>query len=91
MKKLLSDNSIAAVPTEKPGTVVYVAKSGSYMGCVIISDTIKPEARQAIKSLKQAGVKQTVMLTGDRKKESGEAVTKGTWNRYGLYPAFTGR
>ena len=74
-EKLLSDNSIAAVPTEKPGTVVYVAKSGSYMGCVIISDTIKPEARQAIKSLKQAGVKQTVMLTGDRKK-AGEAVAK---------------
>ena len=74
-EKLLSDNSIAAVPIEKPGTVVYVAKSGSYMGCVIISDTIKPEARQAIKSLKQAGVKQTVMLTGDRKK-AGEAVAK---------------
>ena len=74
-EKLLSDNSIAAVPTEKPGTVVYVAKSGRYMGCVIISDTIKPEARQAIKSLKQAGVKQTVMLTGDRKK-AGEAVAK---------------
>ena len=74
-EKLLSDNSIAAVLTEKPGTVVYVAKSGSYMGCVIISDTIKPEARQAIKSLKQAGVKQTVMLTGDRKK-AGEAVAK---------------
>ena len=74
-EKLLSDNSIAAVPTEKPGTVVYVTKSGSYMGCVIISDTIKPEARQAIKSLKQAGVKQTVMLTGDRKK-AGEAVAK---------------
>lgn len=69
-EKLLSDNSIAAVLTEKPGTVVYVAKSGSYMGCVIISDTIKPEARQAIKSLKQAGVKQTVMLTGDRKKRA---------------------
>ena len=66
---------ISAVPTEKPGTVVYVAKNGSYMGCVIISDTIKPEARQAIKSLKQAGVKQTVMLTGDRKK-AGEAVAK---------------
>ena len=71
-EKLLSDNSIAAVLTEKPGTVVYVAKSGSYMGCVIISDTIKPEAS---KSLKQAGVKQTVMLTGDRKK-AGEAVAK---------------
>ena len=74
-EKLLGDNGIAVVPAEKPGTVVYVAKSGSYMGCVIISDTIKPEARQAIKSLKQAGVKQTVMLTGDRKK-AGEAVAK---------------
>ena len=68
-EKLLGDNGIAVVPAEKPGTVVYVAKSGSYMGCVIISDTIKPEARQAIKSLKQAGVK------GDRKK-AGEAVAK---------------
>ena len=67
-EKLLGDNGIAVVPAEKPGTVVYVAKSGSYMGCVIISDTIKPEARQAIKSLKQAGVKQTVMFTDGKGK-----------------------
>lgn len=49
------------------GTVVYVAYDGKYLGCIIISDTMKLGAEDAIKNLKKAGVLKTVMLTGDRK------------------------
>lgn len=55
------------------GTIIYIAKDGTYMGSLVISDVIKPEAKEAIALLKRAGVKKTVMLTGDRK-AAGEAV-----------------
>jgi len=48
-------------------TVVHVALDGTYAGCILISDRIKPTARQAISTLHKAGVKETIMLTGDSK------------------------
>ena len=45
---------------------VFVARSGTYLGNIVISDTIKPSAEEAIESLRSCGVKRTVMLTGDR-------------------------
>ena len=51
----------------KVGTLVHIAIDGSYMGHILISDVIKPHAREAISALKAAGVKRTVMLTGDSK------------------------
>ena len=47
------------------GTIIHVAVDGRYMGHIVISDQIKPEATQALKALKAAGVERTVMLTGD--------------------------
>jgi len=47
------------------GTVVHVAVDGSYAGHVVISDQVKPDAREAVTSLKRLGVQRTVMLTGD--------------------------
>lgn len=47
------------------GTVIHVAVSGKYLGHILISDVIKPTAKQTIKELHKAGVKKTVMLTGD--------------------------
>ena len=47
------------------GTIIHVAVDGRYMGHIVISDQIKPEAAQALKALKAAGVERTVMLTGD--------------------------
>ncbi|MDR1507226.1 MAG: heavy metal translocating P-type ATPase [Treponema sp.] len=47
------------------GTVVHVAEGGAYMGHIVISDELKEDARNAVKALKQAGVRKTVMLTGD--------------------------
>ena len=49
------------------GTVVHMAVDGRYAGHILISDTVKPHAKQAIKELKKCGVKKTIMLTGDRK------------------------
>lgn len=57
------------------GTVVHVAIDGMYAGHIVISDEVKPDAAAAISALKDAGVKKTVMLTGDSK-EVGETVAK---------------
>lgn len=72
-EKLLRENGIEPVRCEKVGTVVYLAADGRYIGCIVISDTVKPEAKEAVQRIKKAGVKKTVMLTGDRK-DVGEAV-----------------
>lgn len=50
------------------GTVVHIAVNGEYAGHILISDMIKPHAKEAIRDLKRAGIKKTVMLTGDMKK-----------------------
>lgn len=58
----------AALPGERTdGTTVYVAADGKYIGCIVISDMVKPTAKAAMAALKENGVKMTVMLTGDAK------------------------
>ena len=57
----------------RTGTIVHVAADGRYMGHVVISDTVKPDAQQAVRTLKEAGVRRAVMLTGDSARV-GEAV-----------------
>lgn len=62
----LMDRAGVKVKTEhNDGTGVYVAVDGKYVGCITISDVVKPTAKQAIAGLKARGVKKTVMLTGD--------------------------
>ena len=51
--------------TDKVGTIVHIAIDGSYEGYILISDKIKPTSAAAIKALKKAGIKGTIMLTGD--------------------------
>ena len=65
--KLMERLGITAVECHQVGTVVHVAIDGAYAGHILISDRIKPHAKQAIENLKKAGVTRTVMLTGDRK------------------------
>ena len=55
------------------GTVLFVSRSGTYLGAILISDTVKAGAREAVAALSRLGVKRTVMLTGDRK-ESADRV-----------------
>ena len=62
--KLMERFGVAFTPAEGAGTVVYVARDGTFLGTVLISDEEKPTARKAIAALKAQGVR-TVMLTGD--------------------------
>ena len=71
--KLMKEMNVAYQECMSMGTVVYVALDGVYCGYIVIEDSIKDEAFEAIKNLKKVGVRRTVMLTGD-KKEVGEAV-----------------
>ena len=71
--KLMKEMNVAYQECMSMGTVVYVALDGVYCGYIVIADSIKGEAFEAIKNLKKVGVRRTVMLTGD-KKEVGEAV-----------------
>ena len=63
--KLMERLGIACEECHHVGTVVHVAVDGAYAGHILISDRIKPHAAQAVAALKQAGIKRTVMLTGD--------------------------
>lgn len=65
--KLMKKLQIAYKECTEPGTVVYVALEQKYLGCILISDVIKEDAKDAIAALKKAGIKKTVMLTGDNK------------------------
>lgn len=71
--KLMEREGIWYEPCDEAGTVVYVAKQNLFLGVIVIADTVKPEAKRAIRQLKNSGVRKTVMLTGDRI-EVGEAV-----------------
>ncbi len=64
MKELNLDN---VKPVDELGTIIYVAINKQYAGYIVISDKIKEDAKKAIQDLKKAGVKKTIMLTGDNK------------------------
>lgn len=64
--RLMASLNISCPASSLPGTVVHVAIDGQYMGQILISDAPKPNAAAAVQALKKAGVRQTVMLTGDR-------------------------
>lgn len=66
--KLMEELGLGWKECDQAGTVVHMAVDGSYAGCILISDLLKPHAKEAISELKKAGVKKSVMLTGDAKK-----------------------
>ena len=63
--RLMAKLGLTVPAASQPGTLVYVAIDGAYAGYILISDVVKPTAAQAIAGLKRAGVRRTVMLTGD--------------------------
>ena len=65
--KLMRSRNIEFKECHYVGTVVHVAVDGEYAGHILISDVIKPTAKEAVSGLKKAGVRRTVMLTGDSK------------------------
>lgn len=65
--KLMDHVGVVAIPCHQVGTIVHVAIDNEYAGHIIISDIIKPHAKEAVSELKRSGVEKTVMLTGDAK------------------------
>ena len=63
--RLMAKLNLSAPEVTEPGTIVHVALEGKYAGYLLIADVVKPHSAQAIKGLKAAGVRKTVMLTGD--------------------------
>ncbi len=70
--KLMQTLGIRIPPVQGSGTIVYVARDGTYCGLIRISDRIKPDASQAIRQLRACGVKKLYMLSGDRKQTAQE-------------------
>lgn len=63
--KLIERYQIKITKSEEVGTLLYVALDGEFVGYLVIADTVKTDAQEALRKLKQVGIKQTVMLTGD--------------------------
>lgn len=74
-EKLMNENRISFSKCDNMGTILYVAINKKYVGYIVIADKIKDDSKDTIKLLKKNNVKQTVMLTGDRK-NVGELVAK---------------
>lgn len=88
-EKLMRRIGVEPVPVSKIGTVVYVATEGEFLGYIVVSDTLKPTAAEAMSLLKAAGVQKTVMLTGDRADVAREVAGELALDEYhaGLLPA----
>ncbi len=63
-------------PHEHSGTVIHVSRNGKYIGHIVISDVIKSDSKQALQELKKAGIKKTVMLTGDSRKVADKVASE---------------
>ena len=74
-EKLMNEKQIKFKKSSSIGTILYVAINGEYVGYILISDKIKKDSAETIKNLKKNHIKETVMLTGD-KKIVGETVAK---------------
>lgn len=70
-RRLMSSMNLSLPPVKQKGTLVYVALDHQYLGFIVISDCLKPTSADAIRQLKAAGIKKTVLLSGDN-----EAVVK---------------
>lgn len=87
--KLMKHLEIPYKDCHQTGTIIHIAVNGEYAGHIVISDLVKPNAKEAVSSLKSAGVEKTVMLTGDIEKVAAQtAASLGIDQVYsGLLPA----
>lgn len=74
--KLMESAHVAYAECKENGTIVYVSLDGKFAGAIVISDTVKEGAADAVAAMKKAGIRRTVMLTGDRK-STADAVASG--------------
>ena len=71
-EKLMDKLGVPYIECHHAGTIIHMAVDGKYAGHIVISDIVKPQAREAVTALKASGVVKTVMLTGDRKKAADQ-------------------
>lgn len=74
--KLMTRLGIQYIPCHSTGTIIHVAIDGAYAGHIVISDVIKPDASEAVRQLRKAGVTKTVMLTGDDRKVAASVASR---------------
>lgn len=74
--KLMTRLGIQYIPCHSTGTIIHVAVDGAYAGHIVISDVVKPDAADAVRQLRKAGVMKTVMLTGDDKKVAASVASQ---------------
>ena len=74
--KLMDSLGIQYVECSQVGTIVHVALDGQYAGHILIADVLKPTSAEAVRQLKKAGVKETVMLTGDMERVARQAASE---------------
>ena len=74
--KLMANLGVEYHDCHSVGTIIHMAIDGTYAGHIVISDVIKPHAKQAMEALKKAGVEKTVMLTGDAKKVADQVAAE---------------
>ena len=74
--KLMANLGVEYHDCHSVGTIIHMAIDGTYAGHIVISDVIKPHAKQAMEALKKAGVEKTVMLTGDTKKVADQVAAE---------------
>ncbi len=88
-EKLMKKLDIELPECDAAGTIVHIAIDGRYEGYILISDVVKPTAKEAITKLKQAGIKKTIMLTGDSEKAAKVAADEVGLDEFhsGLLPS----
>ena len=75
-EKMMAKLGITPPPCPDTGTAVHMAIDGQYAGCILLSDTLKPTAKAAMSALRSAGIRNTVMLTGDREAVAQQAAAQ---------------
>ena len=74
--KLMNQLGIPYINCHSVGTIIHMAVNGTYAGHIVISDVLKPHSKEAVQALKAAGVRQTVMLTGDARKVADQVASE---------------
>lgn len=81
-EKLMKERGINYIPCDEVGTVVYVARDKQYAGAVLITDELKPDAKECVQGLHKMGVRSVVMLTGDHEKVAKKVADEVGVDRY---------
>ena len=74
--KLMNQLGVPYINCHSVGTIIHMAVNGTYAGHIVISDVVKPHSKEAVQALKAAGVRQTVMLTGDARKVADQVASE---------------